>query len=275
MALEVWGHDYDRLVATARAAEQLGFAALYYGESPHRLNLETWTVLAALAARTTSMRIGPVITNLLPAYRSFPLFARQVHALTVISEGRFDLRTATGAARAWARPWWEQVDLPYPPRAERRRVLEEWLHTLHQSSAAADRPPITVAATGPLAMGIAARYADVWEASFRTIAEFRDLAVRFDELAAHRRPRVRRSLEIDAVTGPTAEARRRQTTRFLAERGPDGPAALAKALTGTADDIAEQLAAYHAAGVDQLLIAAVDPHDRATLETLATAATLC
>jgi alkanesulfonate monooxygenase SsuD/methylene tetrahydromethanopterin reductase-like flavin-dependent oxidoreductase (luciferase family) len=275
----VWGNDYEQLLATARAAEQFGFTALYYGESPHRLNLETSTVLAALAAHTTTLRIGSVITNLLPAYRSFPLFVRQIEALTVISRGRFDLRTATGAAQAWARPWWDGAGVVYPDRAARRRILEQWLHQLRQvwatSAAPVDRPPITVAATGPHALAIAARHSDVWEASFCTIGQFRELAARFDELAARRRPRVLRSLEIDAVTAATAPARQRLTARFLAERGDDGPVALAKAVTGSAGEIAEQLAAYHSAGVDQLLIATVDPHDQATLETLATAATLC
>ncbi|HEY1974845.1 MAG TPA: LLM class flavin-dependent oxidoreductase [Pseudonocardia sp.] len=204
--------------------------------------------------------------------------------LRTLNVRKATFQTTGHAARAWARPWWEQIDLPYPDRTERRRVLDEWLHALHQIWAAPDHPlggehidraPITVAATGPRAMRIAARYADVWEASFCTIARFRDLATRFDELAGHRHPRVPRSLEIDAITGPTAGARQRLTTRFLAERGPDGPAALAKALTGSAHQIAERLAAYHDAGVDQLLIATVDPHDQATLEALATAATLC
>jgi alkanesulfonate monooxygenase SsuD/methylene tetrahydromethanopterin reductase-like flavin-dependent oxidoreductase (luciferase family) len=281
--LEVWGDDYEQLLITARAAEQFGFAALYYGESPHRLNLETSTVCAALAAHTTTLRLGSVITNLLPTYRSFPLFVRQVEALTVISRGRFDLRTATGAAQQWARPWWDGAGVTYPDRAARRHILDDWLHRLREDWAgsvpasipASVPPPITVAATGPDAMTIAARHADMWEASFCTVTQFRELAARFDALAAHRQPRVLRSLEIDAVTAPTASARHLLTERFLAERGPDGPTALAKALTGSAAEIAERLSAYHDAGADQLLVATVDPHDQATLESLATAAALC
>lgn len=292
LALEVWGHDYRRLIATARAAEELGFAALYYGEAPHGLNLETGTVLAALAERTTTLRLGPVIANLLPAYRSFPLFARQVHSLAVISDGRFDVRTGTGAAAAWARPWWTPAGVDYPDRATRRRILDEWLAALHHvwsrpgepfcgqavrfDRLALDppvpRPPITVAAVGPRSMAIAARHADIWEASYLAPAEYERLRAQFDALTADRRPRVPRSLEVDAVTATTDAARRRLEQRFLAERGADGPTALAKALRGTPPEIAEQLTAYRAAGVDQLVIAAVDPADRSTLETLAEAA---
>jgi alkanesulfonate monooxygenase SsuD/methylene tetrahydromethanopterin reductase-like flavin-dependent oxidoreductase (luciferase family) len=297
LALEVWGHDYGRIAATAEAAEELGFGALYYGESPGPLNLETWTVLAGLAERTTTLRIGPVIANLLPGYRSFPLFARQVHALAVVSGGRLDVRTGTGAASTFARPWWNPAGIDYPDRDRRRGILDEWLAALHHLWSRPEeplsgqhvrfdagalgldppvaRPPITVAAVGPASMRIAARHADVWEASYLTPAEFAALGRRFDEITATSeggaRP-VLRSLEVDAVTAGSAAARRRLERRFLAERGAADPAALSKALTGTGDELARQLTAYRAAGADQLVIAAVDPHDRSTLETVAEAA---
>jgi len=286
LALEVWGHDYGQLVATARAAEELGFSALYYGESPQGLNLETWTVLAGLAERTATLRVGPVIATPLPAYRSFPLFVRQVHSLAVMSGGRLDVRLGTGAASAWARPWWAPAGIDYPGRPARRRTLEDWLRALHhlwthpgepfsadhvrferlELDPPVERPPITVAAMGAESMAVAARYADVWEASYVTAAEFAALASRLGGSAA-----VHRSVEVDAVTAPTEVARQRLTERFLAERGDAGPAALGKALTGSSERLAEQMAAYRTAGADQLLIAAVDPHDRSTLETLAEA----
>jgi alkanesulfonate monooxygenase SsuD/methylene tetrahydromethanopterin reductase-like flavin-dependent oxidoreductase (luciferase family) len=293
LAVEVWGNDHRQLDDTARAAEELGFEALYYGESPTPLNLETATVLASLAERTTALRIGPVITNVLPAYRSFPLFVRQVHALAVISGGRLDVRTGTGAASTWARPWWEPVGVEYPDRKARRLLLEEWMCAFHhlwshpgepfagrhvrfdelRLDPPVDRPPVTVAAVGPESMRIAARHADVWEASYLTPPQFEAVAARFDALAADRRPRVLRSLEIDAVTAPTPSARKRLEERFLAERGPAGRAALAKALTGPPADVAEQLTAYVAAGADQLLLAPADPHDASILEAVAEAAT--
>ena len=289
LALEVWGHDYRQLVGTARVAEELGFAALYYGESPHGLNLETWTVLAGLAERTATLRIGPVIATPLPAYRSFPLFARQVHTLAVMSGGRLDVRLGTGAASSWARPWWTPAGIGYPSRQTRRRILEDWLRALHhlwaqpgepfstehvrferlELSPPVERPPITVAAMGPESMAVAARHADVWETSYVTAAEFAALAGRFAGSSA-----LLRSVEVDAVTAGSDAARQRLTERFLQERGEAGRAALGKALTGPPGRLAEQMDAYRAAGVDQLLVAAVDPHDHSTLETLAEAARL-
>jgi alkanesulfonate monooxygenase SsuD/methylene tetrahydromethanopterin reductase-like flavin-dependent oxidoreductase (luciferase family) len=288
LALEVWGADHRALLDTARLAEELGFTALYYGESPHGLNLETASVLATVAARTTRLRIGPVITNLLPGYRSFPLFVRQVHALATLSDGRFDLRTGTGAHTEWARQWWEPVGVPYPGRAARRQVLRQWLAELDRlwsdptapllggpGLARVARPPVTIAASGDRSLAVAAALADVWEVSFLGPTQFRDRSARFDRLAGARAVRVRRSVELDVVTAGTETARRELTARFLAERGDGGPAALERALTGTAEQLAARLDAYGRAGVDQLLLAAVDPHDRSTWRTVAEAAALC
>jgi alkanesulfonate monooxygenase SsuD/methylene tetrahydromethanopterin reductase-like flavin-dependent oxidoreductase (luciferase family) len=294
ISLEVWGSDHRTLLETARAAEELGFDALCYGESPTALNLETWTTLAFLAARTTSLRLGPVITNLLPSYRSFPLFVRQAHAVAVLSGGRLELRTGTGAASRWAEPWWAPVGVAYPGRAERRADLAAWLEAVHhvwerpgqplvgdrvgfegiELAPPVARPPITVAAMGARSMAVAARYADVWEASYLDPDGYRALAGRFEDVAGERAPAVARSLEVDVVTAPTDAGRRRLEARFLAERGDEGPAALARALTGGAAELAERLAAYLDAGVDRFLAACVDPHDRSSLEVLAEAAQL-
>lgn len=290
VAVEVWGHEYRQILDTAVAAEELGFGGFYYGESANGLNLETWTVLAGVAAHTSSIRIGPIITNLLPEYRSFPLLMRQVHALAVMSEGRLDLRTGTGAADRWAAPWWTPVGIDYPGRAERRAVLAEWLaafdHLWSDGAAGAfvgerlhfdsipleprvSRPPVTVAAMGPKAMRLAAARADVWEASHLDAGEYRVLARGFDAMCGERARRVMRSLEVDVVTAGSSRQRARLERAFVAERGSGGPAALDLALTGSADLMAERLTAYVDAGVDQFVAACVDPHNIGSLEELA------
>jgi alkanesulfonate monooxygenase SsuD/methylene tetrahydromethanopterin reductase-like flavin-dependent oxidoreductase (luciferase family) len=294
IGLEVWGNDYQQILDTAVAAEELGFGAFYFGESPHTLNLETWTVLTSVAAHTATIRLGPVIAHLLPGYRSFPLLVRQVHTLAVISNGRLDLRTGTGAATRWAAPWWLPIGVDYPERAERRALLDEWLEALHivwsspttgfrgahvrfdeiRLEPPVERPRVTVAAMGPRSMSVAAARADVWEASHVDPNHYRALARQFDALTHARPRRVIRALEIDVVTAPTGAERRRLEQTFLSERGSDGPAALAKALTGPADVIATTMRTYLDAGVEQFLAACVDPHDTGSLEVLAQAATL-
>lgn len=273
LALEVWGSDYGRIVETAMAAEALGFDAFYYGESPHGLNLETWSVLAGLAERTSTIRLGPVITNFLPTFRSFPLFLRQAHALAVMSGGRLDVRTGAGAAAAWAKPWWGPAGVAYPPYGERLRTVDEWLRAFHRewpgiAAPSVARPPVTVAAVGPRSMLVAARWADVWESSYLTPPELQALAARFGAVCD--RPVVR-SVEVDAVTAPTEAERSRLEEAFLDERGSEGTTALDKALCGPPEQVAGQLAAYARAGAGQLLVACVEPFNTGTLETLAAA----
>lgn len=94
--IEVWGNDYRQILDTAVAAEELAFSAFYYGESPHSLNLETWTVLAGVTARTTSIRIGPVIANLASRLGVVPAFGA--------TGARLD-KALTGPARWWPRRW--------------------------------------------------------------------------------------------------------------------------------------------------------------------------
>ena len=287
----MWGSDLGRILETAAAAEALGFDAFYYGESPTPLDLETWTVLTAVAARTSAIRIGPVITNLLPSYRSFPLLVRQAHALAVVSRGRLDLRTGTGAASRWAQPWWGPVGVRYPGRAERRAVLDEWLAAYHhvwstptepfhgahvdvdeiRLEPLVERPPVTVAATGPAAMAVAAARADVWEASDVDPGGFAVLARRFDGLAGARGTEVVRAVEVDVVTATTPLARRRLERSFVAERAGSGRAPLERALRGSPDQVAEGIAAYVDAGADRLLAACVDPFDPDSLDALAEA----
>ena len=94
--LEMWGNDLRRVEAAARLAEALGIDGVYYGESPTGLNLDCWTVLARLSAVTERMRLGPVLANILPDYRSLVVLAKQ--AATVAIASVFDDASAFATA---------------------------------------------------------------------------------------------------------------------------------------------------------------------------------
>lgn len=64
--LEVWGTDYKRIRDTCLLAEDLGYYGFYYGESLSEIDLDCWSVLAGLSAQTNSIKLGPVITYLIP-----------------------------------------------------------------------------------------------------------------------------------------------------------------------------------------------------------------
>lgn len=293
-ALEVWGADYRRLLDTCRRADALGFDGFYYGESPTGLHLECWTTLAALARETSRIRLGPVITNVLPSYRSTVLLAKQAATAAVVSGGRIDFRTGAGAAASYGRPWWQPFGVDYGPYAQRAADVDRVLARLrplwageavdlgsgHEATLGLEVPPIpvTVAAVGPTGMTMAAAHAEVWESSFRTPGEFSSLDTRFREIEAAlpssptgRRP-VLRSLEIDAVVGTTPARAEAALATFARERaGEDVDRLLARALVGTPPAVAETLSALALTGVDQVVVALHDPHDADGLEALALA----
>ncbi len=284
VALEVWSSRYDETEATCLLAESLGFDAFYYGESPHDLNLDCWTTLAALARATNRIRIGPVITNILPTYRSTTLLARQAATVSAISDGRLDLRTGVGASATFGRRWWEPYGIEYAGYNQRLADLDEALDVLPDLCAGqpVDLPgsttdltiPLTIAATGDRAMHLAATKADVWETSFCTASEFAERNARFTELDPPRD--VVRSLEIDGFLARTTDDLDQLLDRVRRERGADedlGPV-LDRALVGLPTSASVQLRELAAVGVDQVVVALHDPHDPEALHALAEAANL-
>ncbi len=288
VALEVWSSRYDEVEATCRLAESLGIDAFYYGESPHDLNLDCWTTLGALAASTERIRIGPVITNVLPAYRSPVLLAKQAATVAVVSRGRLDLRTGVGASATFARRWWEPFGIDYPDYDRRLADLRNALEALpglwagERRDAAGGpitmlgtRPPtipVTIAARGDRAMHLAADHGDVWETSFCTPAEFRIRQSRMLEILAGRE--ITRSLEIDGFVSTTPPALDRLLRRVRTERGrgEDLDPILERALLGVPEEAAQQLLELADAGVDQVVVALHDPHDVDAVEAIAEAA---
>jgi len=290
-ALEVWSKSWREIERTAERAEQLGYHAFYYGESPTDLNLDCWSVLAALARTTRTIRIGPVIANLLPSHRSLALLAKQSATVALLSEGRLDFRSGAGASRRHAAPWWRPFGVAYPDYETRLARVDRWLPMLRAlwrgAEVALDRDrdsppaslgfavppiPVTLAATSDRGIACAARHADVWEASYRSAREFRELSRRFDGLRASTARPAARALEVDVFVADTPDALRALMARVRAERGPeDAEGVIDRSLHGTPDAIRAQLTRLREAGVEQLLLAFHDPHDARALAAFARA----
>ena len=269
ICLEVWGGDPNELVGIARHAEVIGLDGVYLGESATSLNAETWTTLGAVAAVTDQIRLGPVIANLLPDYRSAALLARQGAALAELSEGRFDFRTGVGASQRAGRAWWSPAGVAYPPYAQRLDEAERQLAELRTAWANADLPTIeiTIAATSERGLALAAQFGQRWETSFATIVEWR-------ERAAAAPPHLRSSLEIDAFVGSESDPEQVWRDAVATRRSEDLDAIRDRALVGAPTQVAGQLQALEAAGVGQLVVAPHDPSDLAALSRLAEAAAL-
>jgi len=297
IALEVWTSNFSLARDTCLRAESLGFDGFYYGESPTGLNLDCWTTLAALARDTTTIRLGPVISNILPQYRSLLLLAKQAATVAIAADGRLDFRTGVGAATHHGRQWWRPYGIDYPNYENRLNTLTHSLPALRalwagKSTVVApsdDQPvelgfscppiPITVAATGTRAMSVARRHAHWWETSFHTPTSLAIDVARFEAFASASwpEPGPACSLEIDGFVGTTDQRARAVITSARAEReaaGEDMDPVFSRGLVGPPAQVADQLQALADAGAEQLVVALHDPHDADALTALAQARTL-
>jgi F420-dependent oxidoreductase-like protein len=123
-----WAH----WLAAAEAAERLGFEALF--TSDHYLSVQgardrgssdAWTMLSALAARTSTIRLGTLVSPV--TFREPAVLAKAATTVDHVSGGRVELGMGAG--------WWEDEHpthgFAFPPVPERFDRLEEQLAIVH------------------------------------------------------------------------------------------------------------------------------------------------
>jgi len=126
--LDVSQHQltWDQLVERTSYAESVGFHGAWvfdhfkalYGD-PEGPCLEGWTLLAGLAARTSTIRLGALVTGV--TYRHPSILAAEAVTVDHISEGRLEL--AIGAA--WFEQEHRELGIGFPPGGERIDMLDE------------------------------------------------------------------------------------------------------------------------------------------------------
>ncbi|MFD3614615.1 LLM class F420-dependent oxidoreductase [Streptomyces sp. NPDC058676] len=118
------------LAATGAAAEAAGVSRLSVMDHYFQMEfnggaedpmLEAYTTLGYLAAHTSTVRLGALVTGV--TYRHPGLLAKIVTSLDVLSGGRATL----GIGAAWYDREHEGLGVPFPPLAERFERLEETL----------------------------------------------------------------------------------------------------------------------------------------------------
>jgi alkanesulfonate monooxygenase SsuD/methylene tetrahydromethanopterin reductase-like flavin-dependent oxidoreductase (luciferase family)/predicted kinase len=119
--------------ATAAAAEDAGFDAIYVMDHFRQIPqlgrawedfLESYTTLAYLAACTTKVRLGALVTGI--TYRNVAHLGKIVATLDVLSGGR----AVCGLGLAWFKEEHTAYGWPFPPVAERYALLEDALQLL-------------------------------------------------------------------------------------------------------------------------------------------------
>ena len=139
---------------------------------------EAWSQLAAVAAITTRVELGTLVTP--PFFRNAGVLAKQVATIDHVSNGR----TLMGLGAGWFPPEFEAYGNPFPSLGQRMRGLEETAQALRSlwtepsTTLSGDHvqlkdavcepkpvrtPPILIGGTGErVLMGIVARHADIW-----------------------------------------------------------------------------------------------------------------
>src|SRR5829696_3963343 len=123
---------WDDWVAIARACERLGFEALFrsdhYGSVEGvatRGSLDAWATLSALAAVTSTLRLGTMVS---PAtFRHPSNLAKVVATADHVSGGRVEL----GVGAGWHEEEHRAYGFRFAPTRERMDVLAEQLEIVH------------------------------------------------------------------------------------------------------------------------------------------------
>lgn len=112
--------SFDQLWSGAAQAEELGFDHIWLGDSVTVLEKargDCLTTMAALAARTSRIKIGAV--PMLPALRNPVLLAHALATLDVISKGRIILGVSVGPVRDYIQRQFAACGVPPQEKAGR------------------------------------------------------------------------------------------------------------------------------------------------------------
>jgi alkanesulfonate monooxygenase SsuD/methylene tetrahydromethanopterin reductase-like flavin-dependent oxidoreductase (luciferase family) len=112
-------------------AGALGFSTVYTFDhfffltpSPTANQLECWTVLTTIAAKTERLRVGSLVTAV--GYRYPSVLAKIASTLDVISNGRLTL----GIGAGWFKQEYLAYGIPFPPYSVRMEQLAEAVQVL-------------------------------------------------------------------------------------------------------------------------------------------------
>ncbi len=179
---------WPELLDMTRAIEDLGFDSVWVGEHllyrwtdrPPRGPWEAWTSLAAIAASTTRIELGPLVacTN----FHNPALLAKQAVTIDELSGGRFVL----GLGAGWNETEFRAFGYPFDHRIDRFAEAFTIISTLLRDGAidfdgkwyqARDcellprgprpsGPPLMIGSTGPRMLRLTMARADSWNAWF-------------------------------------------------------------------------------------------------------------
>ena len=258
---------WPELLAIARAAEAAGFDSLWVGDHllyrgdgrRERGPWDAWSVLAALAAATARVRLGPLVAC--AAFHPPGILARMAAALAEISGGRFVL----GLGAGWNEEEFRAFGLPFDRRVARfeeafaivrpllagERVTLRGRHWQAEDAvllpAPERRPELMIGSNGPRMLRATLPYVDAWNTWY---ADFGNRPERFAALDAHVT-----ALAAEAGRDPAAIRRSACALVVLDRRSGERPVTPdAPPLDGPPARIAAALRELAEAGADEIIL---------------------
>jgi F420-dependent oxidoreductase-like protein len=274
---------WARSVELAVLAEELGYDHLWVYDHvetvPRRQPthvFEAYTMLAALSQRTSTIRLGELVTC--ASYRNPGLLAKEAACVDVYSGGRLIL----GLGAGWFGREYQAYGYSFLPARQRLAVLDETLEVirrlwteetvtfdgehLHFDEAYCDPkpvqnlPPLLVGGGGEqVNLRIAARHADAtnWQVGLDDFVRKSELLARYCEELGRRPSAVTRTHGPDCrIFDTEAEARAwcDQPDGGNLWGGEDVEAYLRDNLVGTAEDVTAKTQAYIDAGCREFIL---------------------
>jgi F420-dependent oxidoreductase-like protein len=278
------GVSWQQWCALARACEEHSIPTLFRsdhymnldGNHPERKAMDAWATLSALAAVTSTVRLGTLVS---PAtFRHPSTLAKMVATADEISGGRIEL----GLGAGWHEREHEAYGFEFRPTRTRMDVLAEQLqivlgtwteapfsfsgeHYRLQDLDAQPKPvqrphpPLIMGGdAGPRSAALAARFADEYNAGFPTLEDVRTRRQRIAEACERAgRDSIPFSVMTGFVVGSDRAEYEDRVGRVTGRTGADARAFLADPpeawITGTLQEAAEQLQALRSAGVSRVM----------------------
>ena len=268
---------WSDVLAMAQTVEAMGFDSFWLpdhllfrpeGEEPQG-QWECWTLLAAVAAGTTRVEIGPFVSC--SSFRNPALLAKMADTVDEISGGRLIL----GLGAGWNEAEYVAFGYPFDHRVSRFEEAVTIIHGLLRNGFVdfdgqfysardcelrprgprSNGPPIMIGSTGDRMLRQTARFADGWNAFFWSFGN--------DPSGI---PAVRQAVDAACLEAGRAPATLERTVAVLvALPGATGTWFQEPPLAGSAEEIAEALRAYAREGISHVQLR-LDPN---TLDGLA------
>ncbi|HEY3542577.1 MAG TPA: TIGR03560 family F420-dependent LLM class oxidoreductase [Gaiellaceae bacterium] len=274
LALMIEGQEgvtWEHWCALADACEQHGVETLfrsdhYISQADETGNVahDAWTTLAGLAVRTTTLRLGTMVSPV--TFRSPALLANAAATVDHISGGRVEL----GLGAGWMEREHRAYGFPFPETKTRLAMFAEALEIIHrlwteervdfrgehytledapaQPKPVQDpHPPLIVGGSGGRGtLEPALRFADEYNAPFASP----------EDVAAIRAKAP--GLRVSVMTGFVVGVERARLLYGRVERDVDFDTWLeryrARAIVGSVDEVAERLREYERAGCDRIML---------------------